>query len=119
MTGIDMVAKTKTTAKRKARKERWNSLLPSRTEQQALKRQAVLEQAGRAFRRRGFHNTSLDDVAEELNIAKPTLYSYFKNKQEVLYECMKLAMDLGDISVEYARAGKTGLEKLERFLTHY
>jgi AcrR family transcriptional regulator len=104
---------------RTSRGAKWNNAVPSRIEQQAAKRQAVIYEAGRAFRRRGFHNTSLDEVAEALNIAKPTLYSYFSNKQEVLYECLKAAMDLGDVSVGVAESERTGLKRIERFLRHY
>jgi hypothetical protein len=35
---------------------------------------AVRDQAPRAFGRRGFHNTSLDEIAEALGASKPALY---------------------------------------------
>lgn len=39
---------------------------------------------------RGYHGTSLDEVAERLDMAKASLYHYFKSKDEVIYECMAI-----------------------------
>jgi TetR/AcrR family transcriptional regulator len=101
-------------------KPRWNRAVPSQHEQFELKRQAVLIEAGRAFSRAGYHNTSLDDVAEALNVSKPTLYRYFRSKQEILYECHKVALRLGEESVRYASAtGSSGLARILTFLEHY
>lgn len=54
---------------------------------QELKREAVLHAAARAFNTHGFHNTSLDRIAAELEVTKPTLYYYFKGKERLLYAC--------------------------------
>ncbi len=40
-----------------------------------LKRDAVVRAAAREFNARGYHNTSLDDVAAALGVTKPTVYS--------------------------------------------
>ena len=55
----------------------------------ALKRDAVILAAARAFRQRGYHNTSLDDLAASLKVTKPTLYLYVPNKEAILFECFK------------------------------
>jgi AcrR family transcriptional regulator len=51
------------------------------------KRDAVIRTAARAFNRNGYHNTSLDDIAIELEVTKPTLYYYVRNKEQLLFEC--------------------------------
>src|SRR5262245_24668651 len=51
----------------------------------ALKRDAVILAAARAFRARGYHNTSLDDLAASLKVTKPTLYLYVRNKEAMLF----------------------------------
>jgi AcrR family transcriptional regulator len=51
------------------------------------KRDAVILTAARAFNNHGYHNTSLDDIARELEVTKPTLYYYVKNKEQLLFEC--------------------------------
>lgn len=99
---------------------RWNDAVLTRDEQYRLKRQAVIREAGRAFSKEGFHGTSLEDIAKTLNVTKAALYHYVKGKHEILYECHRLAHDLGDEAIDAARRdGKTGLEKLTLFLTSY
>jgi AcrR family transcriptional regulator len=58
----------------------------------ALKREAVILAAARAFRERGYHNTSLDDLAASLRVTKPTLYLYVPNKQAILFECFRAGL---------------------------
>jgi AcrR family transcriptional regulator len=84
------------------------------------KRAAVLREAGRAFAKRGFHNTSLDDVAAALDVTKAALYTYVKTKNEILYECHKISMDLGESALDSAlRTEGSAADKLERFLELY
>ena len=68
-----------------------------------LKRDTVLRESGRIFNREGFHNTSLDDVANHLDVSKATLYNYVKDKQEMLFEFHKMALIIGDEAMETAR----------------
>lgn len=111
--------KTTNPARTKASATRWRDALPSREDLQKLKKAALVREAGRAFRAKGFHQTSLDDVAEALNVTKAALYYYVKGKRELLYETQALAMDMGDEALEYGKQGKTGREKLERTLEKY
>jgi AcrR family transcriptional regulator len=106
---------------KKARsKVRWADAVPTRSELLEVKRRAVLRVAGRAFSRNGFHNVSLDDIADSLNVTKPALYHYFDSKQELLYECHRMALDLGDASLAKALAlGSSGLDKILVFLRDY
>src|SRR3546814_2246117 len=50
--------------------------------ERAEKRQAVLVAAVRMFNERGFHATSLDDVAASLGVTKPVIYHYLGNRSE-------------------------------------
>ncbi|MGH8170629.1 MAG: TetR/AcrR family transcriptional regulator [Steroidobacteraceae bacterium] len=52
-----------------------------------VKRDAVIRAAARAFNRKGYHNTSLDDIAAALEVTKPTVYYYVSNKEQLLFEC--------------------------------
>ena len=61
-------------------------------QQNALKREAVILAAARAFRLRGYHKTSLDDLAASLKVTKPTLYIYVPNKEAMLFECFKAGL---------------------------
>ncbi len=55
-----------------------------RAQQRELKRDAVLRACLQSFNQRGFHATSLDDVAASLNVTKPTFYHYFAIKDVLL-----------------------------------
>ena len=99
---------------------RWKSAVPSREEQRDLKRSVIMREAAAAFRRFGFHNVSLDEVARSLQISKPTLYTYVPTQQQLLFECHALALDLGDASVEHAsRVGRSGRDRIVKMLDHY
>jgi len=52
-----------------------------------VKREAVIRAAARAFNARGYHHTSLDDIAAALGVTKPTVYYYVANKEQLLFEC--------------------------------
>ena len=58
-----------------------------------LKREALIRVAARAFNVRGFHNTSLDDIADALEVTKPTLYYYVRNKEELLFQCFLTGLE--------------------------
>lgn len=91
----------------------WKNVAPSRDQLFSLKRTALLKEAARAFSTRGYHDTSLDDIAKTLGVTKPALYYYVKNKQEILFECHMLSQDLGEAALEYAREnGKNGHDKV-------
>lgn len=91
----------------------WKNVAPSRDQLFSLKRTALLREAARAFSARGYHDTSLDDIAKTLGVTKPALYYYVKNKQEILFECHMLSQDLGEVALEYAREnGKDGRDKV-------
>ena len=79
-----------------------------RESQREAKRNAVLQAAAQLFNERGFHATSLDDIAARLNVTKPTLYYYVKNKDEILLQCVSkgLTMMLEGIDASRAAGGK-------------
>ena len=58
-----------------------------RLRERELKRDAVIRAAAREFNRKGYHNTSLDDIAARLEVTKPTVYYYVTSKEQLLFEC--------------------------------
>jgi AcrR family transcriptional regulator len=46
--------------------------------------QAVLAAAGDLFDRQGFNQTRMQDIADVLGLARPSLYHYFKNREQIL-----------------------------------
>lgn len=90
-----------------------------RVEREA-KRMAVLVAAVKMFNERGFHSTSLDDVAASLGITKPTIYHYLGNKDQVLLECLTIGLKRLIAAADLA-SDKTGsgFDRLCRFLESY
>lgn len=99
------------------------SPFPSATERKRerdAKREAVLRSAVRTFNARGFHAASLDDVAADLGISKPTIYRYLGNKEQVLLECVKRGLQMLQIAAsEVQHRPGDGLSKLSVFLRSY
>ena len=61
------------------------SIAPGRRERQKLEReQRILAAARRLFDRRGYLNTSMEDVARRAGLAVGTLYNYFSSKDQLL-----------------------------------
>lgn len=84
------------------------------------KRAAVLRAAVQMFNERGFHQTSLDDVAARLGISKPTIYHYLGNKDQVLLECVSIGLGQLIEAAEQSRAHEgTGADRLIAFLVRY
>lgn len=69
-----------------------------------LKRDAVLRVAVHLFLEQGYDRTSLNEVAERLNITKPALYNYFANKEEILVECYNLGQEMSEATLAVMRA---------------
>jgi AcrR family transcriptional regulator len=84
------------------------------------KREAVLLTAVQLFLERSYDRTSLNDVAERLNITKPAIYHYFRNKEDILLECYRVGTGFVEQRIaEIEAAGGTGLSKVEAFIHAY
>jgi len=91
----------------------WKQL---REDQAQLKLNAVLAEAAALFNAKGYHATSLADVAERLDITKTALYYYVKNKNDLLYRTYIRSLDeIGRATVEAEANGTNGLDKLCRY----
>lgn len=84
-----------------------------RDKQFSAKRRAVILAAGQAFRRQGYHNTAMTEIAANLGLTKPALYYYIRNKEEVLYECHLMAYDAMDEILSVKHGGASALDRLE------
>lgn len=60
----------------------------------AQRRIDILRSAAAAFRRRGYHGASVDEISSALKMTKGNLYYYFKNKEEILYVCHDYSLDI-------------------------
>ncbi|MES2423373.1 MAG: TetR/AcrR family transcriptional regulator [Pseudomonadota bacterium] len=98
----------------------WNGAVPAAQTQYEAKRQALLREAATCFTKKGYHGTSLTEIAETLGVSKAALYTYVKSKDELLFFCHQAAMDAALDSVAQARKMEgNGLEKLCGALRSY
>jgi AcrR family transcriptional regulator len=58
------------------------------------RRVEILKSAAAAFRRRGYHGASVDEIASALDMTKGNLYYYFRNKEDILYACHEYSLDI-------------------------
>lgn len=85
-----------------------------------LKREAVIRAAAQAFNARGYHNTSLDDVAAALGVTKPTVYYYVAGKEQLLLECFRAGLQgIRDALRAAERSGHSGRERLNAVVRGY
>jgi AcrR family transcriptional regulator len=59
-----------------------------------MTRQDILEASAQIFSQKGFHGTSMQDIAEAVNLQKASLYYHVSSKQEILFELLNQALDL-------------------------
>lgn len=58
------------------------------------RRVEILKSAAAAFRRRGYHGASVDEIASALEMTKGNLYYYFRNKEDILFACHDYSLDI-------------------------
>ena len=57
------------------------------------RRSQLTRQAARLFAERGYHGTSIGDLAAAMGVQKGSLYAHISSKQELLYETMREGAD--------------------------
>lgn len=85
-----------------------------------VKKRAILRAAATLFREHGYERTRLNDIAHALNVTKPTLYYYVKNKEDILVEIQQTGFD--DIMEELRGldlGGQSGADILRRVIVRY
>ena len=85
-----------------------------------LKRDAVIRAAAREFNRKGYHNTSLDEIAARLEVTKPTVYYYVTSKEQLLFECFVAGVEQIRAAFRAVRElAVPARERLNAVLRHY
>ena len=91
-----------------------------RVREREVKREAVIRAAAHAFNRKGYHNTSLDDIAAALEVTKPTVYYYVQNKEQLLFECFVTGVEqIRAAFREVKQLEMPAREQLNAVLRHY
>ena len=64
--------------------------------QNRLKQEAFYKAAARFFNIKGFNGTSLDEIADYLQVSKGAFYYHFANKEELLTQCYNYSLGMLD-----------------------
>ena len=88
--------------------------IPERKEREKEQRRIdILDAAEKVFFSKGVNMATMDEVAEEAELSKGTLYLYFRSKEElflgIAYRALTLLKEMFETAVA---AAPTGLEKV-------
>ena len=82
------------------------------------RRGEILHSALRAFRARGYHATTLEDIAAQLGIRSAALYHYFPDKDAILYACHREALAEVERLLAEAKAKHANAREQLRYAIH-
>jgi AcrR family transcriptional regulator len=86
----------------------------------AYKRERIVEEAVKLFYARGFTGTTLDDIAAELGVTKPFIYTHFRSKVDLLAALCAPTIELSLAAVENgAKQPGTPSERLYRAIVDF
>ncbi|HRO08688.1 MAG TPA: TetR/AcrR family transcriptional regulator [Saprospiraceae bacterium] len=92
-------------------------MAPLSKEQFEAQRQAskmkIIVVALELFSKKGFINTSINDIAKTANISKGLMYNYFESKDVLLEECLKMVLEGVVGGIQAATQIKNPEERLE------
>lgn len=76
------------------------------------RRATILTAAAEAFARSGYHETSMADIAAAVGISSTALYRHFRNKQDLLGQCLLSGLDATIARLDSAAADDPGGERV-------
>ena len=80
----------------------------------------LLETALRLFREKGYHATSMQDIADALGLRKASLYHYIKSKEDLLVPAYQYTIDAHARRLEeIANSPGSARERLSRAITSH
>ena len=72
-----------------AKAARKNIIISKKTVKRLNKKEDIIKVAAKLFSQKSFHDVKMDEIAEELSIAKGTIYLYFKSKEKLYLEILE------------------------------
>ena len=85
-----------------------------------MQRSDIIQAAAQIFRLKGYHATSMQDIADAVHLQKASLYHHVQNKQDILVTILDQALDLMIADMETVLASPAPSEvKLTRAVRAY
>lgn len=71
-----------------------------RTQKIARKKREILRSAAAVLAEKGYHGTTMEEIAANLLMTKGSMYYYFKNKDDLLYHCHQMILEISLEKIE-------------------
>lgn len=90
----------------------------NRKERERLARKReILAAAERVFAQKGFHSATVDEIANQAELAKGTIYLYFENKRDIFYTLVDEKVDsLMKLAKAEIKRETQSIEQLKRLV---
>lgn len=80
------------------------------------RRAELVRTAARLFAERGYHGTSMGDIAEAMGVQKASLYSLTESKQQLLYDTVRTGAEAFHAALDGVDDGAHAVERIRRAL---
>jgi AcrR family transcriptional regulator len=89
-----------------------------------LRHQIIIDAASELFAAKGYHNTTMDDVAEKAELAKATLYKLCPAKENLYMDVLKNIFEQFNTIAESSMQGRSSLKDkltgyVKNLITHF
>ena len=81
-----------------------------------IARANILQASIKVFSKKGFHGTTMNEIAKEVGVSKGTLYTYFKSKEDILNEIWVLSSQ-NILNLKNTYKGRDFIDVLEELYT--
>ena len=85
----------------------------------ATRREEILDKAMKFFSLKGYHGTTLDEVANEIGITKALIYYYFSSKENIIREILKISINRVKKIEQLGNSSLPTIEKLRQFILYH
>ncbi|WP_284035416.1 TetR/AcrR family transcriptional regulator [Neobacillus sp. 114] len=85
-----------------------------RAQKIAKRKQEILRSAASVLAEKGYHGATMEEIAAKLLLTKGSMYNYFKNKDDLLYHCHQMIMEMSLKRIEEVITSDSNpIEKLQ------
>ncbi len=89
----------------------------ARTRKAGPRREQILKAAEKVFAEKGFHETTISEIARGAGISEPTLYEYFASKEEILFTIPEeTSCQLGELIEFHLKMARGTVSKLRAMI---
>jgi AcrR family transcriptional regulator len=78
----------------------------------STRRRELTREAAKLFAQKGYHGTSIGDIAEAMGVQKGSLYAHIASKEDLLYETMREGADAFHAALDAVPEDTPAVEKI-------